>query len=40
MGTHGLTGIRRLFLGSVAEHVVRHALCPVVTVRSQHKPIS
>jgi len=34
MGTHGLTGVRRLLLGSVAEHVVRHAPCPVVTVRS------
>jgi nucleotide-binding universal stress UspA family protein len=34
MGTHGLTGLRRLLLGSVAEHVVRHAHCPVVTVRS------
>jgi nucleotide-binding universal stress UspA family protein len=33
MGTHGRTGVRRLFLGSVAEHVVRHAECPVLTVR-------
>ena len=33
MGTHGLTGVRRLLLGSVAEHLVRHADCPVVTVR-------
>lgn len=38
MGTHGLTGVRRLLLGSVAEHVVRHAHCPVVTVRSRHAP--
>ena len=35
MGTHGRTGVRRLFLGSVAEHVVRHADCPVVTVRGR-----
>ena len=35
MGTHGLTGIRRLWLGSVAEDVVRHAPCPVVTVRAR-----
>lgn len=35
MGTHGLTGVRRLLLGSTAEHVVRHAPCPVVTVRSR-----
>jgi nucleotide-binding universal stress UspA family protein len=33
MGTHGRTGVRRLVLGSVAEHVLRHADCPVVTVR-------
>jgi nucleotide-binding universal stress UspA family protein len=32
MGTHGRTGVRRLLLGSVAEHVLRHADCPVVTV--------
>jgi universal stress protein A len=35
MGTHGKTGLRRLLLGSVAEQVVRHAGCPVVTVRSR-----
>jgi nucleotide-binding universal stress UspA family protein len=33
MGTHGRTGLRHLFLGSVAEKVVRHATCPVLTVR-------
>jgi len=33
MGTHGRTGLSRLFLGSVAEHVVRAAPCPVLTVR-------
>jgi nucleotide-binding universal stress UspA family protein len=33
MGTHGRTGVKRLVLGSVAEHVVRHARCPVVTIR-------
>jgi nucleotide-binding universal stress UspA family protein len=32
MGTHGRTGLDRLLLGSVAERVVRHAPCPVVTV--------
>ena len=35
MGTHGRTGVARLFMGSVAEHVLRHAKCPVVTVRNQ-----
>jgi len=33
MGTHGRTGIRRLFLGSVAELVLRRAHCPVLTVK-------
>jgi len=29
MGTHGRTGLSRLLMGSVAERVVRRALCPV-----------
>lgn len=33
MGTHGRSGVKRLFWGSVAEHVLRHADCPVVTIR-------
>jgi universal stress protein A len=33
MGTHGRTGVAHLFLGSVAEKVVRAAPCPVVTIR-------
>lgn len=33
MGTHGRTGLRRALLGSVAEAVLRHAPCPVLTVR-------
>ena len=33
MGTHGRTGLAHLFMGSVAEHVVRTAPCPVLTVR-------
>ena len=33
LGTHGRRGFARLVLGSVAEHVVRRAMCPVVTVR-------
>jgi nucleotide-binding universal stress UspA family protein len=32
MGTHGRRGLRRIFLGSVAEHVVATARRPVVTV--------
>jgi universal stress protein A len=34
MGTHGRTGIMRLLAGSVAEQVMRHAPCPVLTVRT------
>lgn len=37
MGTHGRAGLSRLLMGSVAEHVVRTAPCPVLTVR---EPIS
>lgn len=33
MGTHGRGAVGRLVLGSVADYVVRHANCPVVTVR-------
>lgn len=32
-GTHGHTGPLRILLGSVAENLVRHANCPVMTVR-------
>jgi nucleotide-binding universal stress UspA family protein len=34
MGTHGRRGVTHLLLGSVAEHVVRIAPCPVLTVRA------
>jgi nucleotide-binding universal stress UspA family protein len=33
MGTHGRTGLAHVFLGSVAEHVVRQGPCPVLVVR-------
>jgi nucleotide-binding universal stress UspA family protein len=33
MATHGRKGLRHLVLGSVAEHVVREAPCPVLTVK-------
>jgi nucleotide-binding universal stress UspA family protein len=35
MGTQGRTGLDRLLIGSVAERVVRHAPCPVMTVRAE-----
>jgi nucleotide-binding universal stress UspA family protein len=34
MGTHGRTGLQHVFLGSVAEKVVRLAPCPVLVVRT------
>jgi len=34
MGTHGRTGLARLFAGSVAEAVLRSASCPVLAVRT------
>ena len=33
MGSRGRTGLSHLLLGSVAEHVVRKATCPVLTVK-------
>ena len=33
IGTHGKTGLDRMLFGSTAEQVVRHAPCPVITVR-------
>jgi nucleotide-binding universal stress UspA family protein len=33
LGTHGRTGLARLVIGSVAEQVLRKAVCPVLTVK-------
>lgn len=40
--THGQSGLRRVFTGSTAEHLVRHAPCPVLVIpnRSLRKRIS
>jgi nucleotide-binding universal stress UspA family protein len=35
MGTHGRQGLDRLMLGNVANKIVRHAPCPVMTVREE-----
>ena len=35
MGTHGRTGLAKLFLGSVAGRVIAIAPCPVMTVRGK-----
>lgn len=38
VGTHGRRGAERLFLGSVAEAIVRLAPCPVLVVRPKSLP--
>lgn len=35
IGTHGRTGLSKLFMGSVATKVVSTATCPVLTVRGK-----
>ena len=34
MATHGRTGVKRWFIGSIAEEVLRHATVPVLLVRA------
>lgn len=33
MGTRGMTGLKRMLLGSTADRVIRYAHCPVTVVR-------
>ncbi len=33
LGTHGRTGLSQVLIGSVAEKVVHHAHCPVLTIK-------
>ncbi|MDA0658728.1 MAG: universal stress protein [Planctomycetota bacterium] len=35
--SHGRTGLSRVIMGSVAERVVRHALCPVLVLKKKAK---
>lgn len=37
ISTHGRTGMGRVLMGSVAEHVTRYAHCPVLTVRERER---
>jgi nucleotide-binding universal stress UspA family protein len=37
IATHGHTGLKHFFLGSTTEKVVRHAPCPVLTVRLRER---
>jgi nucleotide-binding universal stress UspA family protein len=39
IATQGLTGIKRLFPGSTAGRVVRHATCPVLVVREREHDV-
>ncbi len=40
MGTRGLSGLKHVMLGSVAERTIGHAPCPVMTVTSDEKVAS
>jgi nucleotide-binding universal stress UspA family protein len=41
VGTHGRTGLNRILMGSVAEEIVRHATCPVISVKTPlPKPVA
>ena len=37
MGSNGASGLREVFIGSVAEKVIRHAECPVLTIKGPSK---
>lgn len=37
VGTHGRRGLKRMFLGSVAEEVMREACCPVLVMRPRRR---
>jgi len=38
ISTHGRTGLGHLLIGSVAEHVVRYAHCPVLVIPARARP--
>lgn len=39
LGTHGRTGLTRLLMGSVAEHVVRNSICTVMAIKPATKEL-
>lgn len=38
MATHGRTGLGHILIGSITEQVLRHARCPVLSLRSSTSP--
>lgn len=38
LGTHGRGGVSRVLLGSVADHLIRHASCPVLLIPDRAPP--
>jgi universal stress protein A len=40
LATHGYTGLRHVLLGSVAEKILRHAPCPVLSIRADEDDFS
>ncbi|MEO5965241.1 MAG: universal stress protein [Candidatus Limnocylindrales bacterium] len=40
VGSHGRGAVGRFFIGSVSEHVVRHAPCPVLVVRPREAQLN
>jgi nucleotide-binding universal stress UspA family protein len=38
VGSHGKGALKRVLMGSVSEHVMRHAPCPVMVVRARDLP--
>ena len=37
LGSHGRTGLKKFFLGSVAQKVIGYARCPVMVVPGEHE---
>jgi nucleotide-binding universal stress UspA family protein len=40
VGSHGRSGVGRYLLGSVSDHVVRRAPCPVLVVRPRESDMA
>ena len=37
VATHGRSGLKHVLMGSVAERIVQHAMCPVLVVKSMER---